>query len=757
MFEFRQELVDSGQSPDSPAFTVLSVDDDPGFQQSLRMALSDFRFNESPLRLLTASSSIEARDVMAANPGISAILLDVVMETDDAGLQLVRAVREQLGNSEVRIVLITGQPGMAPLRKTLQQLDISEYWLKTDLYRERLQGIVTGSLRTWSEIHALARAKRGLKHIVQAGSRLAGLRDPDDFSRQLLCELAALLEVPLDGLVCMHDGSVDLPVSEAMVTAADGGFAELQGCRVQDIADTMVRDLLLDAFTRRCSIGMPSSQVLFLDGGGTVAPMAIYLATERSLDAEEHELLQVFVTHANAGLVNVDLAARLERVAYRDSLLDIPNGNALRRDLRQVLEQPGPCGQSLLVVDLGQYSDGSLALGPEQGDLLLQRMAERLAQMYPPPCGIARLHEGTFAVLGPSERLASDPVDALEQSEDTGELPFLRVDAARVDLDQYRGGAGGAVAAGLLLVTRIRASGGHGVAEYQVESEQENLCRFMESRALYRALREDRVGIALQAQVDLESGAIVGAEALARWTEDGRPQSPASFIPVAEASGLIVPLGGRVIELVCDALRAMERAGFPDIPLSVNVSPLQLGRREFIDELAAMVARHGIEPRRMEIEITEGAVMSDYQDGRELLARLRRLGFGIAVDDFGTGYSSLRYVHSLPVTRLKLDRQFTAGVGEQGGSANVADMIIALGRRLGLDIVAEGVETPDQVEWLRRHGCPCAQGYLFAHPEPVEDFIARLRGHGCPCAASGSGRGCVCGKRGSRCARTRGG
>src|SRR5690606_30832620 len=106
---------------------------------SLRMALSDFRFNESPLRLLTASSSGEARQVLEDNPGISAILLDVVMETDDAGLQLVRAVREQLGNTEVRIVLITGQPGMAPLRKTLQQLDISEYWLKTDLYRERLQ------------------------------------------------------------------------------------------------------------------------------------------------------------------------------------------------------------------------------------------------------------------------------------------------------------------------------------------------------------------------------------------------------------------------------------------------------------------------------------------------------------------------------------------------------------------------------------------------------------------------------------------
>lgn len=727
MFEFHQEQVDGGLPPDSASFTVLSVDDDPAFQQSLRMALSDFRFNDSPLRLLTASSASEAQELMATHPDISAILLDVVMESDDAGLQLVRAVREQLGNSEVRIVLVTGQPGMAPLRKTLQQLDISEYWLKTDLYRERLQGIVTGSLRTWSEIHALARAKRGLQHIVQAGARLAGLRDPDGFSRQLLRELAALLEVPLDGLVCVHDGGLDIPPSDAVVTAADGCFTALEGRTVQDIDDPMVRDLLLDAFSRRASIGMPSSQVLFLDGDGTVPPMAVYLATERSLDTEDHELLQVFVTHANAGLVNVDLAARLDRVAYRDSLLDIPNGNALRRDLRQVLEQSRPCGQSLLVVDLGQYTDGSLALGPEQGDLLLQRMAERLAQLYPPPCHIARLHEGTFAVLGPSEWLAADPVDALEQSEDAGELPFLRVDAARVDLDEYRGGAGGALAAGLLLVNRIRAGGGHGVAEYRAEDEQENLRRFLESRALYRALREDRIGIALQAQVSLESGAVIGAEALARWTEDGRPVSPASFIPVAEASGLIVPLGNRVIELVCAALQAVDAAGFPELSLSVNVSPLQLRRREFIEELAGTVARHGIEPRRLEIEITEGAVMSDYQDGRELLTRLRRLGFGIAVDDFGTGYSSLRYVHSLPVTRLKLDRQFTAGICDQSGGANVADMIIALGRRLGLDVVAEGVESQAEVDWLCRHGCPNAQGYLFARPEPLEDFIARLR------------------------------
>ncbi|SBV36624.1 conserved hypothetical protein [uncultured Stenotrophomonas sp.] len=727
MFEFRQEQADDGPPADGVAFTVLSVDDDPAFQQSLRMALSDFRFNDSPLRLLTASSSSEAQEVMVAHPDVSAILLDVVMESDDAGLQLVRAVREQLGNAEVRIVLITGQPGMAPMRKTLQQLDVSDYWLKTDLYRERLQGIVTGSLRTWSEIHALARAKRGLQHIVQMGNRLTGQRDLDGFSRQLLHELATLLEMPADGLVCVREDGNGTPPEGVRVIAADGAFATQQGRWLADVDDAMARDLLAEAFATRASVGMPACQMLYLDGDGRVPPLVAYLASERSLDAEEHELLQVFTAHANASLVNVDLTSRLDRVAYRDSLLDIPNGNALRLELQQVLEQPWPSGQSLLVVDLGQYTDGSLALGPEQGDLLLQRMAERLAQLYPPPCRVARLHEGTFAVLGPTTWLALDPVSALEQSEDTGELPFLRVDAARVDLDHYRGGAGGAVAAGLLLVNRIRADGGHGVADYRVEGEQENLQRFLQSRALYRALREDRIGVALQAQVDMDSGAVVGAEVLARWNENGQPVSPAEFIPVAEASGLIVPLGQRVIELTCDALRALEAAGFPEVPLSVNVSPLQLHRREFIDELAATLEKQGIEPRRMELEITEGAVMNDYQAGRELLARLRRSGFGIAVDDFGTGYSSLRYVHSLPVTRLKLDRHFTSEIGEARVESSVADMILALGRRLGLDVVAEGVETREQANWLREHDCPCAQGYLFARPEPLEDFIARMR------------------------------
>ena len=727
MFEFRAEAGEGGGSAAAEPFTVLSVDDDPAFQQSLRLALGDLHFNDSPLELLTAGSAAEAESLLSKRPDVSAILLDVVMETDDAGLRLVRAVREQLGNSEVRIVLVTGQPGMAPMQQTLEQLDISDYWLKTDLYRERLRGIVTGTLRTWREIRALGRAKRGLQQIVQAGHQLAGLRDLGEFSRNVLLELAELLEVQADGLLCARVDHPEDSLVNARLVGAAGRYASLQGRPLLEVGDPLVRDLLVESLTRRMSIGTPSSQVLFFDGGELAPQAAVYLATERSLDEEEHELLRVFAIHANAGLVNVDLAARLDQVAYSDDLLGIPNGNALQRDLDTVLASPARMDYSLLLVDLDQYAQGSLALGPEQGDLLLKRMAGRLRQIYPPPCLVARLHEGTFGVLGTAPALSADPVAVLEQAEDDDALPFLGVDAARVDLDSYQGSARGAIAAGLLLLRRARASGAPGVIEYQAESELENRQRFTESRALYRAVHENRLHIELQPQYNLETGAIIGAEALARWTENGVPVPPNRFIPVAEASGLIVALGERIMEQACVALQALAVAGFPNLPISVNVSPLQLRRREFVDELAGLVARYGVDPSRLEIEITEGAVMSDYQAGRDVLSSLRRLGFPLAVDDFGTGYSSLRYVHSLPVTRLKLDRHFTAEIGPESQNS-VADMIIALGKRLDMEVVAEGVETQAQAKWLQEHGCTCAQGYLFARPEPLDAFIRRLRG-----------------------------
>ncbi|MEL7939017.1 putative bifunctional diguanylate cyclase/phosphodiesterase [Pseudomonas delhiensis] len=713
---------------DTAPLLVLSVDDDPGFQRSLRAALQGYRYQDQPLRLLTARSAEEAATLMVATPELAVVLLDVVMETDDAGLRLVRYVREVQGNADVRIVLLTGQPGMAPMQASLGQLDISDYWLKTELSQERLHSILTGNLRTWQQIRALSRAKRGLQAIVEASNSLTLARGLEDFSARMICELSSLLGVAPDGLVCVQAEHTDATPLRACISAAAGRFSGHLARPLASLDDLQIRSLLSRAMEEQTAIATADSQVLFFPGTQGVPHAAAYLATDRHLDETEHELLRVFSTQVNSGLINVALSSRLDRIAYEDALLSIPNGNALLRELESVLALPPPCGRTLLLVDLDQYAESSLSLGVEQGDLMLQGMARRLRGSFPPPCLVARLHEDTFAILGPTQRLSVKQLHSLELLDESDHSPFIGIGAARLDLDAYSGSARGAIAAGLLLLKRARSEAAL-LCEYQPGMEAETSQRFQQSHALYHALRNtEGIRIVLQPQVDLLSGRVLGAEVLARWVDtDGIEVPPGVFIPIAEANGLIVPLGKRILEMACAAVREIDQAGFPDLTLAVNVSPLQLARHEFLEELAAVVRQHGIRPERIELEVTESAAMNDQQAGGTILRSLKAAGFSIAIDDFGTGYSSLSYLHSICASTLKVDQRFVREIGLVDDDQSIADMIIALGRRMQMYVLAEGVETAEQADWLREHGCQRAQGYLFGRPEPLDAFIERLR------------------------------
>ncbi|WP_371227383.1 EAL domain-containing protein [Pseudomonas sp. QE6] len=727
MFQFSPEEP-AGELVDTEPLLVLSVDDDPGFQRSLQAALLGYRYQEQPLRLLTAGSAEEAAKLMVETPDLAVVLLDVVMESDDAGLRLVRNVREVQGNADVRIVLLTGQPGMAPMQASLDHLDISDYWLKTDMSQERLHSILTGNLRTWQQIRALSRAKRGLQAIVEASNSLTLARGLEDFSARMICELSGLLGVEPDGLVCVQAGHADEAPLHASISAAAGRFAGNLSRPLASLDDQPIRALLSRAMQDETAIATADSQVLFFPGTEGVPHAAAYLATDRHLDETERELLRVFSTQVNSGLINVALSSRLDRIAYEDELLSIPNGNALLRELESVLALPPPCGRTLLLVDLDQYAEGSLSLGVEQGDLMLQGMARRLRASFAPPCLVARLHEDTFAILGPTQRLSTQQVRSLELFDESAHSPFIGIGAARLDLDAYNGSARGAIAAGLLLLKRARSQASL-LCEYQPGMEEETSQRFQQSHALYHALRNtEGIRIVLQPQVDLATGQVQGAEVLARWVDtDGTEVPPGVFIPIAEANGLIVPLGKRILEMACAAARALDQAGFPDLPLAVNVSPLQLARQEFSEELVAVVRQHGIRPQRIELEVTESAAMSDQQAGGNILRSLEEAGFSIAIDDFGTGYSSLSYLNSICASTLKVDQRFVREIGLVDDKRSIADMIIALGHRMQMCVLAEGVETDEQATWLREHGCQRAQGYLFGRPEPLDAFIERLR------------------------------
>ena len=245
---------------------------------------------------------------------------------------------------------------------------------------------------------------------------------------------------------------------------------------------------------------------------------------------------------------------------------------------------------------------------------------------------------------------------------------------------------------------------------------------------LRRAIEHNDLRLHFQPKVDAASGAIVGAEALVRWQHQERGLVPPDeFIALAEETGLILPLTDWVLESACRSLRAWADAGLQQVPLSVNLAASSLADITLVAKLDALMQRHGLASGSLTLEMTETMLMRDMESGVTLLETLRARGYRLSLDDFGTGYSSLSYLKCFPMDELKIDRAFISEAARGGRDGALAVAIITLGRELGLQVVAEGVETPGQSAFLLRHGCNVQQGYLFSRPVPGNAFEQMLR------------------------------
>ena len=244
---------------------------------------------------------------------------------------------------------------------------------------------------------------------------------------------------------------------------------------------------------------------------------------------------------------------------------------------------------------------------------------------------------------------------------------------------------------------------------------------------LHRALEEHQLFLRYQPVVELASGGLLGAEALVRWAHPGRGLlNPDAFLPAAEASGLIVALGREMLDLATGALATVPVDALPVV--SVNLSPRQLAQPDLVGHLSRVLDARAIDPRRLCIEITENAVLDEVDDTFATLESIRALGIRLAIDDFGTGYSSLSYLRRLPVDTVKIDRSFTSELGHEHANLTIVRGIIGLARGLGLEVIAEGVETEDQAALLRELGCTQAQGFLYAPPLALDELLRnRLR------------------------------
>lgn len=433
---------------------------------------------------------------------------------------------------------------------------------------------------------------------------------------------------------------------------------------------------------------------------------------------------------------------QIEFLALYDPVTHLPNRRLLEDRLDRALatSNRNRSRGALLFIDLDDFKSVNDSLGHDQGDILLQQVAKRLSGCLRQNDTVARFGGDEFAVV--LEGITADPDEARARLRQIADK--LRHALSR----PYR-----------LLGRTCHTTASIGIAEfgdgneriqellkradlamYQAKERGRNTSRVfepsMETAAATRmqietdlreALEGDAIEVHYQPQFDSE-GRITGAEALARWKHPARGAvSPAEFIPVAEHTGLIIPLGRAILDKACRQLaRWMAHPSSPDFTMAINVSARQFHYGDFVDDVLGAIERHGIEPARLRLELTETMLLEDMETSMNTMAALRAHGVRFSLDDFGTGYSSLAYLKSLPLDQLKIDQTFVRNMATDANDVAIVHAIIGIAESLGLGLVAEGVETESARQLLAEYGCHQYQGYLFGAPVPAHEFESFL-------------------------------
>ncbi len=429
---------------------------------------------------------------------------------------------------------------------------------------------------------------------------------------------------------------------------------------------------------------------------------------------------------------------RIHYLAYHDPLTDLPNRSLLLDRLRQALAQAerDRTQVAVLFTDLDRFKIANDTLGHPAGDELLRQVALRLRSVLREGDTIARLSGDEFVILLPRISEARDVARVAAKALGIMTAPFT-VLGHELHISTTIG------------VTLFPKDGADpeillkhaDTALYQAKDRGRNQYQFFDARmnahaqerlllenGLRRALEREEFVLHYQPQIDLQTNAVTGVEALIRWHPEQRMVLPGEFIPIAEETGLITEIGEWVLRTACRQAREWEAAGLPPVRMAVNLSIRQLRRGDFPALVRAILRETGLAPQRLELEITESSLMVDPEQIIKTLHELRGMGIQLAMDDLGTGYSSLAYLKRLPLDRIKIDRSFVRDIPEDPDDVAIVQAILAMAKQLEIRVVAEGVETSAQRRFLRDHRCEEAQGYAFSRPLPAEacaDFLAQ--------------------------------
>jgi diguanylate cyclase (GGDEF)-like protein len=428
--------------------------------------------------------------------------------------------------------------------------------------------------------------------------------------------------------------------------------------------------------------------------------------------------------------------AEIERLAHFDTLTDLPNRllfeDRLAQALKRAQRDSQPLGTLLLRVD--RFKELNDTLGSAIGDRLLRDIGERILRAGGERGTLARFEGDEFALLITDIKGSADVLEVVQDIIESVKSPFVFNEhelfvALSIGVSLFPND--GLTSEELLknsgvALYRAQSLGGHNHQFYQAEMNARALERLTMEGDLRRAIENEELRLHYQPQIDLSTRQIVGAEALVRWQHPRLGLLPPSeFIPMAEDTGLILRLGEWALRAACRQIGLWYDAGLANLKVSVNVSPRQFQQQGFAETVAQLLAETGIDPSTLQLEITETSIMQSAEHAVRLLSELKQMGLTVAIDDFGVGYSSLLYLKRLPIDMLKIDRSFVSDATTDPDDAALVMAIITLAHNLKLKVMAEGVETDDQLRFLHLLRCDEAQGYLFGKAVTPDVFFSR--------------------------------
>jgi diguanylate cyclase len=429
--------------------------------------------------------------------------------------------------------------------------------------------------------------------------------------------------------------------------------------------------------------------------------------------------------------------SQLNYLIHNDSLTKLPNRLSLQEQFKQI-EQNSLNAQQLvtvLCIGLDRFNQVNDNLGHTVGDLLLQAVAERLSSCIGSENTVARLNADQFVVVLSTIQHRKEAANfaqvilnklseifrlAHQEIFITASLGIALYPRDGKEIEQLLNHAHTAM-------LKAKQQGGDQFEFYTAAYNIGSSDRLALQTSLRYALERQELEVYYQPQVDLQTGEIFGAEALVRWHHPDRGLiSPNKFIPIAEETGLIIAMGEWVLHTACKQVKIWQNSGFPTLQIAVNLSSRQFSQLDLRQQLVQILIKTGIDPRYIELELTESMLAQNTEVAIRRLNALKAIGVKIAIDDFGTGYSSLSYLQQFPFDVLKIDRCFIRNITENANNAAITQAIIAMAKSLNLKLIAEGVETAAELSFVCQHQCDGMQGYLFSRPVPVQEFYKLL-------------------------------